>query len=156
MTAVSFLPAMRKFVNHPKEFVHEMMEGLVLASPDTLAWKPEFNIIHRADAPQDNKVSIIQGSGSGHEPLRVGTFVTADIAGRAGGELFPIPRHALSQGSRIWVVDEDRRIRPRDVTIVRSDERFAYVSAGLEEADRYVTTPIDQPLPGMRVRLSDD
>ena len=95
-------------------------------------------------------------AGTGHEPLRVGTFVTADIAGRAGGELFPIPRHALSEGSRIWVVDEERRIHPREVTIVRNDERFAYVSAGLEEADRYVTTPIDQPLPGMRVRLSDD
>ncbi|MEM8768537.1 MAG: efflux RND transporter periplasmic adaptor subunit [Pseudomonadota bacterium] len=93
---------------------------------------------------------------SGREPLRMGTFVTADIAGRSGGELFPIPRHALSRGSRIWVVDEERRIQPRDVTIVRNDERFAYVSAGLEDDDRYVTTPIDQPLPGMRVRLDDD
>ena len=54
---------MKKFVNDPKNFVAEMLEGLALANPDTLKYVPEYNLIMRADAPRDDKVSIIQGSG---------------------------------------------------------------------------------------------
>ena len=92
---------------------------------------------------------------SGREPLRMGTFVTAEISGNVGGELFAIPRHALSRGDTIWVVDEQLQIQPRQVAIVRTDEEFAYVQSGLENGERYATTPIDQPLPGMQVRLSE-
>lgn len=94
-------------------------------------------------------------AGSGKEPLRMGTFVTAEISGNAGGNLFAIPRHALSRGDTIWIVDEQLKIQPRQVAIVRTDEAFAYVEAGLRDGERYATTPIDQPLPGMQVRLSE-
>jgi len=94
-------------------------------------------------------------AGSGTEPLRMGTFVTAEITGNAGGDLFPIPRHALSRGDRIWIVDDQLKIQPRQVGIVRTDENFAYVESGLADGERYATTPIDQPLPGMQVRLSE-
>lgn len=89
----------------------------------------------------------------GREPLRIGTFVTAEITGNSGGELFAIPRYALSRGKTLWLVDDEFRIHPSDVHIVRMDENFAYVDEGLEEGDRYTITPIDQPLPGMKVRF---
>ncbi|MCZ6643190.1 MAG: efflux RND transporter periplasmic adaptor subunit [Gammaproteobacteria bacterium] len=90
---------------------------------------------------------------SGLQPLRIGTFVTAEIAGNSGGRLFAIPRHALSRGKTLWLVDDEFRIQPSDVHVVRMDENFAYVDEGLEEGDRYAITPIDQPLPGMKVRF---
>ena len=62
---------MKKFVNDPKNFVPEMLEGLALANPTTLKYVPEYNLIMRADAPRHDKVSIVQGSGSGHEPAHV-------------------------------------------------------------------------------------
>ena len=86
-------------------------------------------------------------------PLRIGTFVAAEIAGTAGGDLFALPRHALVRGTTVWVVDEELAIHPREVDVVRTDDDFAYIAAGLADGDRYVTTPIDQPLPGMKVRL---
>ena len=91
-------------------------------------------------------------AGAGREPLRIGTFVTARIVGKAGGDLFAIPRYALSRGRTLWLVDEESRIYPREVNVVRSDEKFAYIDQGLVDGDRYATTPIDQPLPGMKVR----
>ena len=94
-------------------------------------------------------------TGSGREPLRMGTFVTAEISGNAGGDLFAIPRHALSRGDTIWIVDEQLKIQPRVVGIVRTDEEFAYVENGLEDGERYAATPINQPLPGMQVRISE-
>ena len=62
---------MKKFVNDPANFVPEMLEGLALANPTTLKYVPKFNIIYRADAPNPGRVSVIQGSGSGHEPAHV-------------------------------------------------------------------------------------
>lgn len=94
-------------------------------------------------------------AGTGREPLRVGTFVTAEISGNAGGDLFAIPRHALSRGDTIWIVDDQLKIHPRVLAIVRTDEQFAYVEGGLADGERYATTPIDQPLPGMQVRLRE-
>jgi RND family efflux transporter MFP subunit len=108
----------------------------------------------------EDPYGLLPGSRAGdqtgdREPLRIGTFVTAEIQGKPGGELFAIPRHAVSRGSVVWVVDEDMRIQSRDVRIVRSDQQFAYVDQGLEAGERYSTTPIDRPLPGMKVRFDD-
>src|ERR1039458_10594047 len=62
---------MKKFVNDPRQFVPEMLEGIQLASDGRLKYEPKYNLIYRADMPKANKVSIIQGSGSGHEPAHV-------------------------------------------------------------------------------------
>ena len=62
---------MKKFVNDPKQFVPEMLKGIQLANPGKISYVPDYNLIMRADAPNDNKVSIVQGSGSGHEPAHV-------------------------------------------------------------------------------------
>ena len=62
---------MKKFVNDPQQFVPEMLKGIELANPGKLRYVPEYNLIMRADAPRDDKVSIVQGSGSGHEPAHV-------------------------------------------------------------------------------------
>ena len=88
------------------------------------------------------------------EPLRIGTFVTASIAGRAGGDLFVIPRHSLQRGRTLWLVQEDLTIAPRDLDILRQDEEFAYVAQGIDAGARYTVTPPEQPLPGMVVRIN--
>ena len=90
---------------------------------------------------------------SGREPLRMGTFVTAAITGLPGGELVAVPRHALSRGTTLWVVEANSTIQPRTVGVVRTDEDLAYLDGGVTDGETYVTTPIDHPLPGMRVRL---
>ena len=92
-------------------------------------------------------------SSGDYEPLRVGTFVSAQIEGVDGGDLIPVPRHALSRGTTLWVVDEESRIYPRDVDIVRTDESFAYVSGGIDQGARYISVPIGQPLPGQKVKF---
>ena len=68
-----------------------MLEGLALANPDTLAYVPEYNLIMRADGPSDNKVSIIQGSGSGHEPAHVMTVGPGMLDAACPGDVFAAP-----------------------------------------------------------------
>jgi len=82
---------MKKFVNDPKQFVPEMLKGIALANPDTIKYVPEFNLIMRADAPRADKVSIIQGSGSGHEPAHVMVVGRGMLDGACPGDVFAAP-----------------------------------------------------------------
>ncbi len=82
---------MKKFVNDPKLFVPEMLKGIALANPETLKYVPEYNLIMRTDAPRDDKVSIVQGSGSGHEPAHVMTVGRGMLDGACPGDVFAAP-----------------------------------------------------------------
>ncbi|WP_199421543.1 dihydroxyacetone kinase subunit DhaK [Actinotalea solisilvae] len=82
---------MKKFVNDPKQFVPEMLEGIALANPDTLTYVPEYNLLMRTDAPRDGKVSIVQGSGSGHEPAHVMIVGRGMLDAACPGDVFAAP-----------------------------------------------------------------
>ncbi len=93
-------------------------------------------------------------TGAGKAQLLVGTFVAAEIEGRIAGDLVIVPRHAMQRGTVLWMVDDNMRIHPREVNVVRRDDDFVYISGGVEAGERYCLTPIDQPLPGMQVRVT--
>jgi phosphoenolpyruvate---glycerone phosphotransferase subunit DhaK len=82
---------MKKFVNDPKQFVPEMLEGLALANPETLRYEPAYNLIMRTDAPREDKVSIVQGSGSGHEPAHVMVVGKGMLDAACPGDVFAAP-----------------------------------------------------------------
>ena len=82
---------MKKFVNDPRQFVPEMLKGIALANPETLRYIPEYNLIMRADAPRDDKVSVIQGSGSGHEPAHVMAVGKGMLDAACPGDVFAAP-----------------------------------------------------------------
>ena len=82
---------MKKFINDPKQFVPEMLKGIALANPDTLKYEPKYNLIQRVDSPRDDKVSIIQGSGSGHEPAHVMTVGKGMLDAACPGDVFAAP-----------------------------------------------------------------
>jgi len=82
---------MKKFVNDPKQFVPEMLEGIALANPDTIVYVPEYNLIMRKDAPNNDKVSIVQGSGSGHEPAHVMVVGPGMLDAACPGDVFAAP-----------------------------------------------------------------
>lgn len=90
--------------------------------------------------------------GQAAEPLRIGTFVRATIAGRPAGPLFVLPRHALYREDTLWVVDQDSRIQPRQVDVVRADAEHVYVRDGLTDGEVVCISPIDRPVPGTPVR----
>jgi dihydroxyacetone kinase-like protein len=82
---------MNKFMNQAEEFVPEMLEGVYLANPDMLSYVPEYNIIHRSDRPANDKVSLIQGSGSGHEPAHIMAVGPGMLDAASPGGVFSAP-----------------------------------------------------------------
>jgi phosphoenolpyruvate---glycerone phosphotransferase subunit DhaK len=82
---------LKKFVNDPQQYVPEMLKGVELANPGKLKYVPEYNLIMRADAPRDDKVSIVQGSGSGHEPAHVMAVGPGMLDAACPGDVFAAP-----------------------------------------------------------------
>jgi phosphoenolpyruvate---glycerone phosphotransferase subunit DhaK len=81
----------KKFVNDPRQFVPEFLEGIQLASGGTLKYEPKYNLIYRADMPKKDRVSIIQGSGSGHEPAHTMIVGPGMLDAACPGDVFAGP-----------------------------------------------------------------
>ena len=81
----------KKIINDPNKVVDEMVAGIVLAHQDILKFANNKRAVVRKDAPVNNKVGILIGGGSGHEPAFVG-YVGKGIAdGAAIGNVFSSP-----------------------------------------------------------------
>jgi dihydroxyacetone kinase-like protein len=64
--------ARRHFVNAPEAIVLEALEGFERAQAGRVRWNREPSYIVRADMGRPDKVGIVSGGGSGHEPLHIG------------------------------------------------------------------------------------
>jgi dihydroxyacetone kinase-like protein len=82
---------LKKFVNDPQRFVPDMLKGIALANPTTLKYVPAYNLIMRADSPSPERVSIVQGSGSGHEPAHVMAVGRGMLDASCPGNVFAAP-----------------------------------------------------------------
>ena len=86
---------MRKLINMPKDIVNEVMDGLVAANKNLLQRIGDFTIIARKDIPVKNKVAIVTGGGSGHEPL-FSEYVGKGMAdASANGQIFASPSSGI-------------------------------------------------------------
>ncbi len=83
---------MKKFINEPKNFVDDMLEGILMAHPDQLTFAAgDKRCIIRAGAPRKGKVGIATGGGSGHLPLFLGYVGQGMLDGCAVGGVFQSP-----------------------------------------------------------------
>jgi dihydroxyacetone kinase len=83
---------MRKLINKPDEFVHDVLEAIMIAHPDELRCVgEEHNGLIRADMPAVGKVGIVTGGGSGHLPLFLGYVGAGLCSGVAVGNVFASP-----------------------------------------------------------------
>ncbi|WP_026389811.1 dihydroxyacetone kinase subunit DhaK [[Acholeplasma] multilocale] len=81
---------MKKFTNNIDQIVEEMIQGMVMANPETLSRVPEFQVITRKNLNKD-KVAIISGGGSGHEPAHAGFVGTGMLDAAVLGPVFTSP-----------------------------------------------------------------
>lgn len=87
------------------------------------------------------------------EPLRVGTFVNANIEGKKQADLVALPRYILRAGNLIWVVDENMQLRNRKLAILRTGGETMYVTSGLENGDLVSLTALDNTFSGATVNI---
>lgn len=120
--------------------------------------------IHRTAGsvdPQTRRVTLVARVGNPYEahdgerpPLQVGMFVEAEIQGRSTEGLLAVPRSAIRNGSQVVTIDEEDKLRIRDVDIVRADET-AWIREGIEAGARVCTSNMQVVVDGMQVTVDD-
>ena len=80
---------MKKIMNKPETLVREMCNGLVLAHPE-LDFNDKFKVISKKEINTD-KVTLISGGGSGHEPAHAGFVGSGMLDAAVCGDVFASP-----------------------------------------------------------------
>ncbi|MDF0530328.1 dihydroxyacetone kinase subunit DhaK [Tsukamurella sp. 8F] len=80
----------RHIINSTDAVISEALEGLTLAHPNLLRYNAEHGFITRA-APARDKVGLVSGGGSGHEPLHVGLVGVGMLDVAVAGAVFASP-----------------------------------------------------------------
>ena len=88
-------------------------------------------------------------------PLPVGAFVNAEIEGITLENAFQLPRSALRQDNQVLVVDEESRLRFREVSIARYEQDRILIQSGLEDGDIVNISPIQAVVDGMEVSVTE-
>lgn len=81
---------MKKLINSPEDVVSESVEGLAFAHESLLELHPRARVVMRRDRRRE-KVALISGGGSGHEPLHVGYVGYGMLDAACPGEIFTSP-----------------------------------------------------------------
>ena len=83
---------MQRFINDPDDLVDETVAGFVKAHRDLVQKDPmNARVVTSRFAPQEGKVGIVTGGGSGHEPAFIGYTGRNMVDAVAVGELFSSP-----------------------------------------------------------------
>lgn len=101
-----------------------------------------INVIARVDSSQNLD----------QPPLPIGLFVKAEIEGRWVENIVALPRAAMRNGNQVLVVDNESRLRFRDVELFRFDQDEVLIKAGLKPGELVNISPIQTVIDGMKVQ----
>ncbi|OOR30785.1 dihydroxyacetone kinase subunit DhaK [Bacillus cereus] len=80
---------MKKIINKPETLVMEMCNGMVMAHPE-LEFLKKYKVIKKKEM-NENKVTLISGGGSGHEPAHAGLVGKGMLDAAVCGDVFASP-----------------------------------------------------------------
>ncbi|MED0971630.1 dihydroxyacetone kinase subunit DhaK [Bacillus paramycoides] len=80
---------MKKIMNKPETLVMEMCNGMVMAHPELELLK-KYKVIKKKEM-NENKVTLISGGGSGHEPAHAGLVGKGMLDAAVCGDVFASP-----------------------------------------------------------------
>ncbi len=82
---------MKKFINQTDSLFDESLQGFAKAHADIITLNSEPCFISRKSSKANNKVCLISGGGSGHEPLHAGFIGKGMLDAACPGQIFTSP-----------------------------------------------------------------
>lgn len=82
---------MKKFINHIDTLLDESLAGFATAHADIITLHNQPQFVKRLTPTRANKVALISGGGSGHEPLHIGFVGQGMLDAACPGQLFTSP-----------------------------------------------------------------
>ncbi len=84
-------------------------------------------------------------------PLTPGMFVEADITGRVFDDVVALPRQALRPDGAVLLLDQENKLRSRNVSVIRVTRDDVFVRGGLTAQDRVCISVVEEFVEGMPV-----
>ncbi|MBT8060976.1 MAG: efflux RND transporter periplasmic adaptor subunit, partial [Gammaproteobacteria bacterium] len=117
--------------------------------------------IVRVDAAVDQDTRLIYATAEVEDPyglaategmpLAVGMFVNAEIEGVSEQSAYVMPRLALRNQDKVYVINKENRLEIRTVSVLSTSEERVLVTSGVNPGDRVVTSTLPNAVDGMEV-----
>lgn len=112
-----------------------------------------FNVVVRVRDP-GRRGEPVEGGPADGPPLIVGMYASVEIAGRDVGRHALLPRSALRDGGRVWLLGDGDTIAIREVRVLsEGDETVAVAADGLPDGVRAVVSDLAVVTEGLAVRV---
>lgn len=80
-----------------------------------------------------------------------GVFLKADLRGAVLTGVVKVPRKAIRGQNKVYVLDQESRLAPRELTIAHRGVNDVYVTKGIEAGEKVIETRIELPVTGMKL-----
>jgi multidrug efflux system membrane fusion protein len=100
------------------------------------------------------KIEDPYGLKSSVPALKFGHYVEVSFAGRTLNQVYRLPQE-LVNNRIIWILDEEQKMQPQRVEILREEGAYFLISEGLQNQDILVTTLPEYPQKGMKVKIAE-
>lgn len=89
-------------------------------------------------------------------PLLIGAYVNVVIEGRRIENVVALPRTALRDGEKVWIMNDQGRLEIRDVAVIYRNRDTILVGSGITAAERLIVSDLPAPVAGMNLTLGND
>lgn len=84
-------------------------------------------------------------------PLLLGSYVRVRIDAGELEDVLVIPRAALREQNRVWLVDENNKLQIREAEVLWTRQDSVLIANLLKPGERVIVSDLEAPLPGMNV-----
>ncbi len=116
---------MKKLFNSKETMVEDMIDGFVAAFPELVARGRGHRVVSRARPKDPQKVALVIGNGSGHEPIAMGFIGEGLLDANVVGDVFACPPAE-------WILEGLREVERPAGTILLISRHEGDVINGME------------------------
>ncbi|WP_404341844.1 efflux RND transporter periplasmic adaptor subunit [Pseudoalteromonas mariniglutinosa] len=103
------------------------------------------NLVVRIDDPYGLESSL--------QPIKFGSYVQVSFAGAMLKNIYRLPQ-SLVNNQTVWIVNDEQKLEPRKVKVIREEGEYFYINDGLQADDQLVLTLPEYPQKGMAVKIA--
>ena len=96
----------------------------------------------------------LKPANAGCPVMILGAYVRVEIDGKDLPNVVQVPRLALRDGSKVWIMSPQNTLDIRGAQTVWSGREFVYVADGLREGELLITSDLATPVQDMALRVA--
>ena len=93
-------------------------------------------------------------TGKKHPPLLIGEYVRMEIEGRQMKNVYRIPRTALRDNTRIWLVSDENTLEIRTIETLWREAETVLITEGLQPGEQLIISDLPKPVNGMSLQMA--